>query len=570
MGGKAAAPEVSAVSPERLRRLAASPLALGALSGALAGACFRWAVAAPLVFITWVPVIAAARRSARAAALAGALTGVIGYTIVFAWLPWTIERFQVTPLPYAWIFFAAGVAYHAPQVVLFALGVSAIAGRSGRPCAPRDRLEDALMIALEVAALWTLLEWSYPKVFPWSLGGALAPDRFFRQAADLEGVYGLGFAIIVVNTVLAVAIDAPPNSIIRRRGPAAALMVIGALATYGAWRTESSRDDGAAPGRVRVAVVQGALAPEQPYGEMAALGAWDTYERLTNRLFASSTRGDGGPPDVIVWPESTLPVYLRGDQWYRERIKQLVTRTGRPLIVGALDRGNDQPADFNSAYAFLPWGAGNASVGSNDLQIYHKSYLLPWAEYVPGGQWLPFLRWWRTTGELVAGTDRDSFAVELLPHGSLPLRIAPSICFEALQAGWFNRLVAGGASLLLNITDDGWFADTAAPELHLRLAQMRAVETRRWLVRASNSGISAFIDPTGQIVASLPFGEAGTLTHTVVPSNRLTPYVRFGDWVVWLSMVIVAITVARRLRLARESGVRLVPGEAKPSAPSWP
>src|SRR5262249_21531644 len=93
----------------------------------------------------------------------------------------------------------------------------------------------------------------------------------------------------------------------------------------------------------------------------------------------------------------------------------------------------------------------------------------------------------------------------------------------------------------------------------LRLATMRAVETRRWLVRASNSGISAFIDPAGDVVASIPFGVASTLTHSVTPSQQLTPYVRFGDWIVGVSMVIVAVSLVRQLMVLRVRRTQVVP-----------
>jgi apolipoprotein N-acyltransferase len=104
-----------------------------------------------------------------------------------------------------------------------------------------------------------------------------------------------------------------------------------------------------------------------------------------------------------------------------------------------------------------------------------------------------------------------------------------SVCFEAIRPGWFNQAVRDGAALLVNVTDDGWFGDSATPEQHLELTRLRAVETRRWLVRASNSGISAFIDPRGEIVASLPVGRVGALEQEVSLANPMTPYTRWGD-----------------------------------------
>jgi apolipoprotein N-acyltransferase len=556
MGGPAQA--VAAIahpgSATRSRWVALQPVVLGVASGLLAGLSFRSVSAGPLVFVAFVPMLLATLRSVRAAALAGALTGVVGYATVFAWLPEPLARFQGVPLRHAWLIVVAGVAYHAVQPVLFALGAAIVATGWRLERTSGHTVRACFLLALGLAALWVVLEWGYPKVFPWSLGGALVGYQPLRQAADIGGVYGLGFVIILVNGALALALAAPPASFLRRRTLVAAVGAICALATYGYWRTASLAGEPADRVRahaVEIGIVQAALPTDHHYDDTRILDAWDAYERLTHRLLA----GESGAirPDVVIWPETTLPVYLRDNAWYRARVEQFVNGISRPLIVGALDRAEDGAGEFNSAYAFMPAHASGAPRTAHQLQVYHKSYLVPWAEYVPGGRWLPFFRDWRTTGEFVAGEERDSFALSLDSHGSEePLRVAPSICFEALQAGWFNPLVRGGASVLLNITDDGWLAGSPGPDLHLQLARMRAVETRRWLVRASNSGVSAFIDPTGEIVASLPFGEAATLRHTVFASDQLTPYVRFGDWVVWLSLVIVVVAFAWALRSARE------------------
>lgn len=555
MGGSAQAvrslePTVS--SDRRRKWSAGQSIALGMASGLFVGLSFRSTSAAPVVFLALVPMLLAMPRGVRAAALAGASTGIVGYAIVFAWLPEPLTRFQSVPIVYAWIFFVVGVSYHTLQLVLFAVGGAVIAGRWGRTGMPRNAVRPSLLIALAVAALWVVLEWAYPKVFPWSLGGSLVAYQLFRQAADIGGVFGLGFVIVFVNVALALALAAPRSSSLRRRMLVAAVGVICALAAYGHWRIGTLVTAKVGPrGPVPIAIVQGALPVEHRYDDARVLEAWDTYESLTTHLLASSAERSDARPEVVIWPETTLPVYLRHNAWYRTRVEQFVNAINRPLIIGALDRAEDGAGEFNSAYAFTPAQALRRPLSAHQLQVYHKSYLVPWAEYVPGGRWLPF-RHWRTTGEFVQGREGQSFTVAVGSQASDPLSIAPSICFEALQAGWFNRLVAAGASVLLNITDDGWLAGSPGPDLHLQLARMRAVETRRWLVRASNSGVSAFIDPTGEIVASLPFGEAGTLTHLVVPSSQITPYVRFGDWVVWFSVIIAGVGLSRGLRSMRE------------------
>jgi apolipoprotein N-acyltransferase len=117
--------------------------------------------------------------------------------------------------------------------------------------------------------------------------------------------------------------------------------------------------------------------------------------------------------------------------------------------------------------------------------------------------------------------------------------------------GFFNRMVRDGAEFLVNITDDGWYGDTAAPYQHLSAAILRAVETRRWLVRASNSGVSAFVDPTGEIVGSMPLGAAGVRRQRITASSAVPFYVRWGDWPIPLCALVVALCFGSNLRQRR-------------------
>jgi apolipoprotein N-acyltransferase len=140
---------------------------------------------------------------------------------------------------------------------------------------------------------------------------------------------------------------------------------------------------------------------------------------------------------------------------------------------------------------------------------------------------------WKTTGPFVPGADAGG-SIFTVPFAALNettlARIAPSICYEATWPGAFNQQVRQGANVLINLTDDGWFNGTIAPAQHLRAVVLRAVETRRWLVRASNSGVSAIVDPTGRIVASVPWMATGALGHWTSLGTQTTLYVWAGDW----------------------------------------
>ena len=117
--------------------------------------------------------------------------------------------------------------------------------------------------------------------------------------------------------------------------------------------------------------------------------------------------------------------------------------------------------------------------------------------------------------------------------------MASSICVEAVYPGFNNDQLRQGADLLVNLSDDGWFGDSNLPYMHLQAVRWRSLEARRWMVRASNSGISAIIDPNGAVVASLPFGQPGSLRQRVFAETELTPFVRWGEWFVWVELVLL-------------------------------
>lgn len=505
-------------------------LALGALGGVLTGATFRVPVLGPLVFVTLLPLLAATFGGVRRAMLAGAACAATGYAVAFGWVPAWLVRFQGLPVRYAWMLFAGALAYQALQIAGFAAGVALMARRARRAALP-----PGVAFAPSVAALWVVLDWVFPKLVPWTLAGALAPAAWLRQAADLGGMAGLSFAIVLVNALLLPPL-APWASLggaarrlqVRRRLVAAAA-VLTTLLAYGAWRTSAGIESGSPRAVIAALLVQGGIAADQPRDDAAGLENIARYERLTDAGAATvSAEADYG---LILWPETTVPLNLRGNAWYGGRLARLATRSGRSLILGAIDHAADDQGDYNSAYAFSP--------GASGVQIYHKGYLVPWAEYVPGRDWLPERFAWRTTGAYRHGEPPEPLILPALGSDLPPLRVAPSICFEAMQAGAFNDLVRAGAAVLVNLTDDGWLAGTAAPELHLQAMRLRAVETRRWLLRASNSGISAVIDPSGAIVASLPFGAVGALPAAAAARHDMTAYVLGGEWVVVLSAALL-------------------------------
>jgi apolipoprotein N-acyltransferase len=448
----------------------------------------------------------------RAAAL-GWATGAVFYAGLIPWLPATIARLQHRSALVGWVCTALFVAYHAAQFGAAGLIMRwASPPRSGRRVSPLQVVHAAAL----AASGWIALEWGFPKVFPWSLGAAIGPSPTLRQAADLAGPYGLAAAIVMINMLLAAR---------RLAGVLAAGAGLAALAAYGVYRTGGQA--AAAVDGPRVGIVQGG----------AVDAAWTGYAQQSPALAARS--------DVVVWPESVLRGFAADAGDLRDALERFAARLRRPLILGALDHGAGE-RERNAVLMFAP----------QLVAVRHKRHLVPFGEYVPGAAWLPWLHVWRTTGALEAGPDVGA-----------PLRIATApaaltVCVEAVRAGAFNASVRGGAQWLLNLTDDSWFASGAAAAQHVEMARLRAVETRRWLVRASHSGASAVFDAQGNLVAALPFGAAGVLSRRIELRSDLTWYVRGGDWIVAAAFGLLAVELARCRCQARSNNSTSAPVSA--------
>jgi len=260
--------------------------------------------------------------------------------------------------------------------------------------------------------------------------------------------------------------------------------------------------------------------------------------------------------DLIVWPESA---YLYTVPWepgsdlseYVTRRADVAGEIRTPLLFGAprIDRsGGGRPRLYNSA---LLLDASGKVLGSTD-----KTYLLAFGEYLPFGETFPWLYDLSPhSGRFTPGT-----RLEALPFGGY--RVGALICYEDVLPGFTRKLVnATRPNLLVNLTNDAWFGATTEPEIHLALSVFRAVEHRRWLVRATNSGISAVVDPVGRIVARSGQMTRETVRATVRWQSGQTLYGFAGDWIGWLSTAAVAWAF---FRLWRHGHLRLRWRRAKP------
>jgi apolipoprotein N-acyltransferase len=237
----------------------------------------------------------------------------------------------------------------------------------------------------------------------------------------------------------------------------------------------------------------------------------ETYKRLTRK-------GYDFQPQLIVWPETSVPFFFQDNERFSPTIFSLAQEAGAVVVFGspAYEQTDEGINYYNRAYLLAP--------GDRSLKYYNKVHLVPFGEYVPLKKFLFFIK------RLVpaAGDFKAGDKIEPINHS--PFSVGIIICFEAIFPELARAYARGGANILLNLTNDAWFGMTSAPYQHLSMAVFRAVENRIPMIRAANTGFSAFINHHGKIISLSPLFTENVLNGSVdIPNFPLTFYARFGD-----------------------------------------
>lgn len=391
----------------------------------------------------------------------------------------------------------------------------------------------ALML-FALPSAWVILEYLRSHLltgFGWALLG-YSQYKFLPiiQIADIFGSYGVSFLLVMGNAAIYLFLR-------RRRqaltGTAIFLGLLAAVLAYGFFRL---REDPLTR-EIKVAVVQGNIPQEWKWREDKKNFSVDEYCRLSSAAAEES-------PQLIIWPETAFPGYLWEDPALFSKVLAAVREIKTPFLLGlvTMERGGL----FNSAMLISAQG--------EPLQVYNKLHLVPFGEYIPLRRALPFLETIVPIGDFTAGKEYTIFSLPpTLPptYYLLPTKFSVLICFEDTVPELARAFTLNGAQFLVNITNDAWFKDTTAPFQHLMASVLRAVENRRALVRAANTGISVFIGPDGKILGQLqhngkPTFVEGFLANKVRLNHQLTFYTKAGDWLVFLCAVFLAVALALR------------------------
>ena len=475
-----------------------------------------------LAFLAWIAIavliLASLEGGFVEAAWRGLLFGVAFYVFATPWI-YTVMH-QYGPLP-PWE--AAGVMAlmilaASPYFVAFTLCVTWIARR------------DKNLAVFASPFLWVALELARSRMpdigFPWELLGYSASGNLaLVQLSALTGIYGLSLIVAAYNAVVvwlvrsSMGLRGEP----RWRIPAAALA--GSTALIFAVALIGPRFVPVAHGSQVAHLVQTDLPQSMEYpANWDAIHAGDMAQ--LDRISIDAGQRDHG---LVVWPEVPAPFSLAQSDFAR-RAQQIARDSQSNFLLGVvgLEPGTDgRLAAYNSAAMLDPQGRQEFE--------YDKIHLVPFSEYVP---WRDFF-WFAKNLTGLAGDFRQGtrYAVGDLPGG----RFSTFICYEAVFPSEIRRFVLNGANVLINISNDGWFGRSSAPAQHLQMARVRAVEFRRWLLRDTNNGYTASVDPYGRIVASMAADTRGELDAPYSFRSDMTIYARWGDWLAGICVVISLI-----------------------------
>ncbi|MGI9205271.1 MAG: apolipoprotein N-acyltransferase, partial [Woeseiaceae bacterium] len=230
--------------------------------------------------------------------------------------------------------------------------------------------------------------------------------------------------------------------------------------------------------------------------------------------------------ELVVWPEVAIPSVADRVEGYIKQLELDLQHNRQTLLFGILERDVDAEKVFNSVIA----------IGDGNRQVYRKRHLVPFGEYFPVPD---FVREWMRLMNLPYSDISSGAATQPLLQMADGNRLSVAICYEDAYAA--EQLYAlPEASLLINVSNDAWFGDSIAPHQHLQIARMRALEAGRYVVRATNNGISAFIGPQGDLIEQGPQFEYVAMTYDVQPRSGSTPFARLGNWPVMLLATLVA------------------------------
>jgi apolipoprotein N-acyltransferase len=487
------------------------------LSGILLTGAFPKVGFWQLGWFALVPLLIAVKKLSFARAFRiGFTAGLVHFLTLLYWLLYTMQTYGGLPFYLAIPVLFLLSAYMAVYIGFFAALISPWTKNLSWGC------------LAAVPVFWVSLEYIRGFLFtgfPWSfLGYSQFNQLQIIQISDIFGVYGVSFLMALCSAALFLVLEIvsgqKPSEKKNQMFPFKAVQILSVFIVllactwiYGKWQISSFDNQLSKATTSRITVVQGNI-------DQAI--KWDPAFQIetTQKYIDMSFSAEKKDPDLVVWPETATPFYFLNDALLSRMVIDMVSLMERDFLIGSPSYNYNETKEeiiyYNSAYLL-----------DSDPKVigkYDKVHLVPFGEYVPFKKWLPFL------GKMVdhVGDFKPGQKGETLVWKDEKLGV--QICFEIIFPGLSRAMVKNGAGILINITNDAWFAETSAPYQHFSMAVFRAVENRRSLVRSANTGISGFVDPVGRVMDQSALFEDAVLTENVPIYHEVSLYTRFGDF----------------------------------------
>lgn len=436
--------------------------------------------------------------------LLGYVCGIIWYAGTCYWIYDTMRQYGGLSTPEALLALFLFSCYLGLYHGLFGLLVSLLAG-AGR---------DFRRPLVAAPFLWVAVELARTRItgYPWNLLGISQVDNLaLSRIAGLTGVYGISFEIALVNVAVAAAFLVPKEK--------RSALLVAALAAAAVLQAGRLVDAPPAKADHAALLVQQNI----PVGvDWTSPTLQQTLNELTALTEKSAASSGGVKVDLVVWPESPAP-FLTNDAAFRQSVSAMARNTNAWTVVGAIGTSpipsGPQPQTqplFNSAALISPQGEWTAR--------YDKIHLVPFGEY------LPFPSIFSFAGGLTKEVGEFQHGASRQPLDTTDQRLGLFICYESIFPDEVRQFSNNGAQVFVNISNDGWYGDSGAYAQHLNQTRMRAIENNRWLLSATDTGVTASIDPWGRVVAQIPRKQRTTLLAPYGLTSVTTFYARHGDW----------------------------------------
>jgi apolipoprotein N-acyltransferase len=499
------------------------------VSGLLLTLCFPDVNLHYLGFVALTPLIISLQTmTSRQAFIAGLGAGFVHFSTLLYWIVPTL-------CTYGGLHLILSVS----ALILLCLYLSLYPALFGAALKKLDPL--AVLMPLACAAIWIGLEWVRTYLFtgfPWGvLGYSQHANHLFIQLADITGVPGISFILVMCSTVAAMGWQWVTAG--RKRGQPLTpvviclgytLVIFAGTLGYGQHRIGVVEQEMAKSPEPRIAIIQGNIRQNMK---------WDmAFRRATIEKYgALSLESAGLRPDLIIWPETALPFYYGHDTALSNLVDRYIRQAGTHFLIGtpAVDTSHDPVRYFNRAvmlnHLALPQG------------VYDKTHLVPFGEYVPFQDLLFFIE--KLTAEAGNFSKGDP---AFIPLAFKDHHTGVLICFEILFPDISRQFVKNRADLLTTVTNDAWFGHTSAAAQHFSIAVFRAVENRRSLARAANTGISGFIDPTGRVGQTTELFSDAVITRSLPAITRIGFYTRHGDLFTYICLLALSMGFVVKIR----------------------